>query len=82
MVWSDADSHRQVYQDEAGWPWDVLWLARRAAQHSGITNCYYGLDRVRRGGRGIRPRSVILKLVCGPGDNGEPVITIMLPDEY
>jgi hypothetical protein len=22
-----------------------------------------------------------LKLVCGPGDNGEPVLTIMLPEE-
>ncbi len=24
---------------------------------------------------------VTLKAVCGPGDQGEPVITIMLPDE-
>jgi hypothetical protein len=25
--------------------------------------------------------TVILKALCGPGDNGDPVITIMLPDE-
>ena len=25
--------------------------------------------------------TVILKAVCGPGDSGEPVITILLPDE-
>ena len=25
--------------------------------------------------------SVQLKSICGPGDSGEPVITIMLPDE-
>jgi len=24
---------------------------------------------------------VRLKAVCGPGDEGEPVITVMLPDE-
>jgi hypothetical protein len=24
---------------------------------------------------------VTLKAVCGPGDDGEPVVTIMLPDE-
>jgi len=27
------------------------------------------------------PPLVRLKAVCGPGDRGEPVITIMLPDE-
>ena len=35
---------------------------------------------------GFKDRSVIvrdltLKMVCGPGDEGEPVITIMLPHE-
>lgn len=28
-----------------------------------------------------RRRSVILKAVCGPGDEWEPVITIMMPGE-
>ncbi len=27
------------------------------------------------------PKGVRLKAVCGPGDQGEPVITVMLPDE-
>ena len=26
-------------------------------------------------------RLITLKAVCAPGDNGEPVITIMKPDE-
>jgi hypothetical protein len=26
-------------------------------------------------------RLVTLKAMCGPGDQGEPVITIMLPEE-
>ena len=80
VAWTDADSHRQTCQDEAGRLWDVLWMARLAAQYKGIST-YYCLDRVPRGGRGVRPRTVTLKLVCGPGDDGEPVITIMLPRE-
>ena len=31
--------------------------------------------------RGIRARSVTLAMHIGPGDAGEPVITIMQPDE-
>ena len=26
-------------------------------------------------------RRVILKSICGPGDDAEPVITVMLPEE-
>ena len=26
-------------------------------------------------------QAVALKLLCGPGDLGEPVITVMMPDE-
>jgi hypothetical protein len=29
----------------------------------------------------MRPSRVILKSVCGPDDNGDPCITIMLRDE-
>ena len=38
-------------------------------------------------GRGMAPHKrdtpplVRLKAVCGPGDHGEPVVTVMLPDE-
>ena len=28
-----------------------------------------------------RPRRMNLKAICGPGDDGKPVITIMMPDE-
>ena len=31
VAWSEADSLRQVTQDEAGRLWDVLWLAHLAA---------------------------------------------------
>jgi hypothetical protein len=30
---------------------------------------------------GATPVPIDLKAICGPGDDGEPVLTIMLPDE-
>ena len=36
---------------------------------------------VRNDNRGRTPPLVRLKAVCGPGDGGEPVITVMRPEE-
>lgn len=80
VEWSELDSRRQTYQDEAGRLWDVLWMLKLAARHGG-SEIRYQLYRVTRGGRGVRPRLTTLKAICGPGDAGEPVITVMLPDE-
>ncbi len=80
VEWSEADSKRQTYQDESGRLWDVLWMASRAARRGG-QEIRFQLYRVPRGGRGMRPRLVTLKAICGPGDEGEPVITIMMPTE-
>jgi hypothetical protein len=80
VAWSDEDSRRQAYQDEAGRLWDVLWMASRAAARGG-PEIRFQLYRVPRGGRGVRPRLVALKAVCGPGDEGEPVVTITLTEE-
>lgn len=80
VEWTDQDSNRQTYQDEAGRLWDVLWMASRAARRGG-SETLFQLYRVPRGGRGIKPRLTTLKMLCGPGDQGEPVITILLPDE-
>jgi len=35
----------------------------------------------RREGGKLRRRTVQIKSVCGPGDDAEPRITLMLPDE-
>lgn len=84
VKWDDDDSRRQVYQEEAGRLWDVVWMAWRAAVHAqneaGDT-AVFALYRVPRGGKGVSPRLVELKAVCGPGDAGEAVITIMLTSE-
>lgn len=80
VAWGEADNRRQAYQDESGRLWDVLWMCSQAVRRGG-QEIRFQLYRVQRGGRGTRPRLVTLKATCGPGDQGEPAITIMLPDE-
>ena len=70
-----------VGQDEQGRLWDVLWMFRTAVQRQrgpGSDVVRYSL-LVRNDNE--RPREVELKAVCGPGDDGEPVVTILLPEE-
>lgn len=81
VAWSDDDSQRQAYQDEAGRLWDVLWMASRAALRARGERVRFQLYRVPRGGRGVRPRLVTLDMHIGPGDEGEAVVTLMLPGE-
>jgi len=89
VEWEDTDNARKKYntcQDERGRLHDVVWmlyLAIRAIRNRGqISTCFnYDLYRVPSEGRGFKARRTTLKAVCGPGDNAEPVITIMLPNE-
>lgn len=69
-----ADSGQSI----AGRLWDLLWMFRLKAMRSNKSLLYFSclfldvnekLDEVK------------FKAFCGPGDNAEPVITIMLPDE-
>lgn len=82
VEWTDADSLRQTHQDEAGRLWDVLWMTLVCSRIApGKSRALVGLHRVPRGGRGTRPRAARLVAQIGPGDDGEPVLTIMQPDE-
>jgi len=66
-------------QDEDGRLWDVIWMLKVAINNAGKTDrIYYKLLVV---GKDKRQHMTTLKAVVGPGDNYEPVITIMLPDE-
>lgn len=78
VAWTEEDSRRQVLQDEAGRLWDVVWMAFVAARRARGDRATFQLYRVPRGGRGYRPRLTTLTLDIGPGDNFEPVITILL----
>ena len=91
VEWTDETERRKGYsgQDEAGRLWDVCWMlsrvvlraARQGLQASPAHSMYVELLRVPREGRGIKPRLVHLKFIVGPGDNGRPCITVMLPGE-
>ena len=83
IAWTEDDNNRQVYQDESGRLWDVLWMALHAITSASAnrSQMLYELYRVPRDGKSTEPRLTKLKLVAGPGDHAEPVITIMLPTE-
>lgn len=82
VEWTDADTRRQAPQDESGRLWDVLWMAYLAARRaSGGCRVQFNVLVVPRGGAARRPRLMTLTMNIGPGDDSEPVITIMLPNE-
>ena len=69
-------------QDESGRLWDILWMFRcAAAKFTGDTLLFKLYVRNHNRGRLDRRDLVTFKALCGPGDDAEPVITIMLPEE-
>jgi hypothetical protein len=71
---------RTSCQDEQGRLWDVLWMFRLAAL-AASDECMVTFQVLVNNDDAEGPRPVTLKSVCGPGDDLEPVITIMLPEE-
>jgi hypothetical protein len=83
IEWSDEDNTDQVYQDQSGRLWDVLFMASYAIRIANQPDRQlpFALQRVPRGGGSTTAQRVTLKLLVGPGDDGEPVITILQLDE-
>jgi len=83
VAWSDTDSQAQVYQDQSGRLWDVIFMAFQAISLSRETGdrLLFRLYRVPRDGHSTDAELTTLKLIVGPGDSGEPVITILLANE-
>lgn len=67
------------WQDEDGRLWDVLWMLLNAIKQRREQNPLHFSLSVQNGPR--ETGTVTLKAVCGPGDDGEPVITVMMPEE-
>lgn len=83
VAWTEIDSERQIHQDQSGRLWDVLFMAAvsvRISDRAGSELCYQ-LYRVPRDGTSCDAELTTLKLMVGPGDDGEPVVTIGLPNE-
>jgi len=83
VTWSEGDSDKQVHQDQSGRLWDVLFMASHAIRKGPDSGdrLLFQLYRVPRDGKATEAGLVTLKLMVGPGDSGEPVITIMEPHE-
>ena len=80
VAWTDDDSERQVHQDQSGRLWDLVYMAShaiRTRKDSG-DRLLFQLYRVPCDGHSTEAVLVTLKLIVGPGDSGEPVITILL----
>lgn len=83
VAWTESDNHRDVYQEESGRLWDLLFMAAiaiRSSRDKG-NQLPLTLHRVPRDGHSGLAEEVTLKLLVGPGDHGEPVITILQPQE-
>jgi len=83
VAWTDADNERQAYQDQSGRLWDVLFMASYAVRtaNNAKRQMQFDLQCIPHDGRATKSQRLTLKLILGPGDSGEPVITIMLPEE-
>jgi len=83
IQWEDEDTKRQTVQDLDGRLWDILYMLRVAInkQPSNTNQIIYSLYVVPRGGQAKKPHPIKLKALIHGGDQGEPVITIMLPNE-
>ena len=79
-LWADINDipESKDWQDSTGRLWDVLYMGQDAIRRSkeGGTVLVYSLI-MHVGNR----TNYTVKLVCGPGDDAEPVITLMRPDE-
>ena len=70
-------------QSIEGRTWDLLWMfgcAARRSRHASTIQFRVLFATMGESGS-IVTEDVLLKAVCGPGDEAEPVITIMLPEE-
>jgi hypothetical protein len=83
VAWTDDDNEKQAYQDESGRLWDVLFMSSQGIRTSKNSSdqLLYQLYRVPRDGHSTEAVLATLKLIIGPGDTPEPVITILLPNE-
>jgi len=83
VAWTDADCQQQIHQDQSGRLWDVLFMASFAVRKNKDSGgrILFELYRVAKDGQSIDAESTTLKLIVGPGDSSEAVITILLPHE-
>lgn len=75
------DGTKELGQSERGRAHDLLWMVFCAIRGSKPTECECLPFKVIFLQAPRRHKEVTLKAHCGPGDRGEPVLTLMLPNE-
>lgn len=82
IKWDESDNKRQCFQSQSERLWDVLYMGLEAGRmRPSETEFRYEFHRIPRGGHVTEGALKQLKLRLGPGDKGEPVITIMQVNE-
>lgn len=74
----EAIPPRYAFEDRTGRLWDVLSCARARIQAAPPGEGQLQFDTLLHTAQGDQ---ATFKIMAGPGDQGEPVLTIMLPDE-
>lgn len=77
----EATKCQATGQDPKGRLWDVLGMARLAAMGGRGSTAPVSVLRVPADGSSCSPEVAVLRLQVGPGDQGEPVATLLLPGE-
>jgi len=85
-VWNDyivPPEALKGLQDEDGRLWDTLWMFRNNAKNTkdGESIIHFTVIFKMLYGKETKNDVITLKAIIDGGDNGEPVITILLPDE-
>lgn len=70
-------------QSMTGRLWDVYQVARRSVRscRAGTSRVDFTVLRIPADATSAEPAPVTLSLHIGPGDHGEPVLTVLLPHE-
>lgn len=67
-----------AHEDREGRLWDVVWMARCAMMRAPADASELRYQLILHVGDSSQ---YTVKAVCGPGDDGAPVLTLMRPDE-
>jgi hypothetical protein len=73
-----SSAAKRAGNDEKGRLWDIVWMLSLAMRRASGSEVAFQVMCVTTS---TRPSKISLKAMCGPGDQAEPVITVMLPEE-
>lgn len=83
VAWTESDDLAKAGtgQSPEGRMWDVVWLAYQAARRTDGDRAPFSVYRIPREGGSLTPEKQDMVLWIHPGDQGEPVCTILEPGE-